>query len=206
MVPPRSTVTVPAGLNITDAPALMLRRYRPVYANSARVDQWRQYAGFMYNQSSIATLASTETSWLLRMGMGSHGAPNTGHAFSGWWGTYGHDHPDYFALLQPNTTFNPLPYARRGPWIRGHGDMTLEVGTTKMCVSNPDVWHQLISLYDPSRASGLSGCEDDGDVGFCTCHRCRAWDAPGQGPDSCVDDAKQLGNCTGQYSDRYARL
>jgi len=87
----------------------------------------------------------------------------------------------------------------------------------------------------PPGAAGVSACEDDGDQGFCTCSKCRAWDveAAGQGPDSPCTHApgwpKHVGNCkivilsrfvavrpanpksitisgTGQYSDRYARF
>ena len=88
-------------------------------------------------------------------------------------------------------------------------DKTFHASQVKMCVSNPEVWSQLVQSY--SGGPGLSACEDDGSVGFCQCSRCRAWDPPGKGmgrdrggQGDCVGlNAKVLGNCTGSYSDRY---
>jgi len=106
-----------------------------------------------------------------------------------------------------------------------------ETAGVKMCVSNTGLHRQIASLMPPG-AAGVSACEDDGDQGFCTCSKCRAWDveAAGQGPDSPCTHApgwpKHVGTCTGacllssemhvrfkltslsagQYSDRYARF
>ena len=79
------------------------------------------------------------------------------------------------------------------------------------CVSNIALHKQIASLMPPG-APGISACEDDGDQGFCTCAKCRAWDvvSAGQGPDSLCEHSPgwphSVGNCTGQYSDRYARF
>ena len=78
-----------------------------------------------------------------------------------------------------------------------------------MCVSNQQLWQQIVAGYVNGTA-GVSACEDDGDEGFCTCSKCRQWDAPGQGPDDhCHGENESwagVGNCTGMYSDRYARF
>ena len=49
---------------------------------------------------------------------GSHDTPAWGQAFGSWWdewganGTLGH-HPEWFALLPPNSVVNPTSTARR---------------------------------------------------------------------------------------------
>ena len=207
-------VTLEAGLSLSDAPELAMRRYRPIYSNTAEV--YGRYASkvpFLINDTLIKQLAEDESQWLLHAGMGSHGTPSWGQAFGDWWnewganGTLGH-HPEWFALLPPNTVVNPSPVARRGPWMHdGH----FETSGVKMCVSNAELHAQVAKGYI-NGTPGVSACEDDGDQGFCTCDKCRAWDAPTQGPDSlCFNhshpDWKHVPEgCRGQYSDRYARF
>jgi hypothetical protein len=191
------------------------RRYRPIYGNSDEIQgRWAPTVPFLMNATTLAYLAAEEGKWLLHAGMGSHGTPPWGQAFGSWWqefgpnGTKGH-HPEWFALLPPNSVVNPTPAARRGPWMHaGH----METAGVKMCVSNTGLHAQIARGYVPG-SPGVSACEDDGDQGFCTCEKCRAWDAasPTQGPDStCFNHTAQNWHnlpegCTGQYSDRYAR-
>lgn len=207
-------VTLKTGLNLSDAPELAMRRYRPIYSNTAEV--YGRYANkvpFLINHTLIQQLAEDESQWLVHAGMGSHGTPSWGQAFGSWWnewganGTFGH-HPEWFALLPPNTTVNPSPVARRGPWMHdGH----FETSGVKMCVSNAELHAQIAKGYI-NGTPGVSACEDDGDQGFCTCAKCRAWDALTQGPDSsCFNhshpDWKHVPEgCRGQYSDRYAQF
>ena len=54
----------------------------------------------------------------------------------------------------------------------------------KMCVSNPAFWDLLIERFQKQLEASpdiplkvLNICENDGGSGFCTCDRCRAWDA-----------------------------
>jgi hypothetical protein len=87
-----------------------------------------------------------------------------------------------------------------------------------MCVSNPKLWDfQLAKLRkyakDGARGLWVNACENDGSGGFCTCPRCRAWDAdPNQATASLppVEDGSDV-DSAGQddlpesLSDRYAR-
>ena len=202
-------------LELTDAPELAMRRYRPIYSNTAEV--YGRYASkvpWLINHTLLESLARDESEWLLRAGMGSHDTPQWGQAFGSWWGEWGDNgtlghHPEWFALLPPNTDVNPSPEPRRGPWMHdGH----TETAGVKMCVSNPGLHSQVAKGYLPG-TPGVSACEDDGDQGFCTCAKCRAWDAgPTQGPNStCFNHTHQNWKhepsaCRGQYSDRYARF
>lgn len=201
-----------SSLNLTDAPELLLRRYRPHYSNIEMVwHRWVPRVRWLLPNATIAQLADDESRWLARMGMGGHGAPQWGQAFGDWWDRYGSNgtlshHPEWFALLPPHSDVNPGDVPRRGPWMH---DKRLEVADVKMCVSNHQLWHQIVDGF-LNGSAGVSACEDDGDEGFCTCSKCRAWDAPGHGPDDHCHQKNEswtgVGNCTGMYSDRYARF
>lgn len=74
---------------------------------------------------------------------------------------------------------------------------------TKMCVSQPALWDQIVENFVNNtllegvgnHSLGVSACEDDMDGGYCTCSKCRAWDASTEGNSS-----------TGRLSDRYAHF
>ena len=171
-VPRRQSVSVPADLDVADAPKLLTRRYRATYGNSAMVGAVGRWSSlfrppFNFNVSRVVELAAQERQWLNRMRVGSHDTPPWGSTFSGWWyvqpascmsqpdlllsratralailtvkwlagrETYGKEHPEWFALLQPNTTDNPSATARRGPWMHdGH----METAGVKMCANTP---------------------------------------------------------------------
>jgi hypothetical protein len=211
----RRGVHLAATLRLEDAPELSLRRYRPIYSNSGEVyGRYARRVPWLINHTLIGQLARAESEWLLRAGMGSHDTPSWGQAFSSWWGEWGANgslghHPEWFALLPPYTSVNPSATARRGPWM--HGGIQ-ETAGVKMCVSNAGLHAQIAAGY-VAGSPGVSACEDDGDQGFCTCARCRAWDSgPTQGPNSsCFNHTHQNWHheptaCRGQYSDRYARF
>jgi hypothetical protein len=192
----------------------LLRRYRAVYSNGARTANWQRQVPWAYNASVVAKLAVTEVAWLhTAMMMGSHEFPDTGHAFGGWWDADHIKHPEWFALLPANTTENPGPVAIRGPPRWHASDTSWHISQVKMCVSNSEVWSELVHNHYHG-GPGLSACEDDGAVGFCQCPKCKAWDRPGQGmgrdrggAGNCTGlTAAVLGNCTGSYSDRYAQF
>ncbi len=237
VLPTWRDLSVPAMPSVVRRPEVappMLRRYRGVYSNAARVSGWRALVPWVFDAKVVAQLAASEEAWLnTAMMMGSHDFPDTGHAFGGWWPKYHEAHPEYFALLPPNTIENPVsghdiaaiwvaffsgcqryrrwqgPVAIRAPPRWHLSDKAFHASQVKMCVSNTEVWSQLVQSY--SGGPGLSACEDDGSVGFCQCSRCRAWDPPGKGmgrdrggQGDCVGlNAKVLDNCTGSYSDRY---
>jgi hypothetical protein len=217
IVPDLSTgVSLAIRYNVSDAPEIAMRRYRPIYGNVGEVyGRYAKAVPWLINNTLITQLAKEEAEWLTHSGMGSHSTPQWGQAFESWWAEWGANgtlgqHPEWFALLPPNTEVNPSAVARRGPWMHdGHA----ETAGTKMCVSNARLHEQVAKGY-VSGTPGVSACEDDGDQGFCTCDKCRQWDArsPLQGPDSmCFNHTHQNWHklpplCRGQYSDRYARF
>ena len=92
-------VTLSAGLNLSDAPELSMRRYRPIYSNTGEVDgRYEVAVPWLINRTLLTQLEREESLWLLRAGMRSHDTPAWGQAFESWWddwgdnGTLGH-HP-----------------------------------------------------------------------------------------------------------------
>ena len=105
--------------------------------------------------------------WLKRMRMGKGKSFNYGHAFTKWWGKYGKEHPEYFALNK---------YGKRAPWDAAKPDRI------KMCVSNPAFQKKLVENYLRRRGTNnvINTCENDSH-GYCRCPKCRALDAPKKG-------------------------
>ncbi len=113
-----------------------------------------------------------ERKFLIRHRFGGVGNWNYGHAFSRYWQRFGKTHPEFFSLL-PDGRRAPLDGDKDGQYIT-------------MCVSNPDLWKQIIRDWknDPLTRPGhrayrphVVACEND-TPGMCTCPNCRAWDAP----------------------------
>lgn len=91
---------------------------------------------------------------------------------------YGKAHPEYFAL-QAN--------GQRGPDVQDWGAGKQQ--WTKMCVSQPALWGQIVSNWEQgtrhrlahthgnlsegvgNHSLGVSACEDDYDGGYCTCSK-----------------------------------
>jgi len=82
--------------------------------------------------------------------------------------------------MQPGQVglFALQPDGSRGCQERGNAQYV------KMCVSNPALWDLLIERFRKQLDASpdfplkvLNICENDGGSGFCTCERCRAWDA-----------------------------
>ena len=64
-VPRRRTVSIPADLDVTDAPALLERRYRPTYGNGDMTDPGGRWSAlfkqpFNWNASRVVELAAQE--------------------------------------------------------------------------------------------------------------------------------------------------
>ncbi len=103
--------------------------------------------------------------WALRNRLGGNFKMVAGHAFVTWYGKYGKEHPDYFAL-QPDGTRTPYPAA----------------DDVKMCVSNPALTEQMVkegmkAMESPGARMMVSASENDSAYsGYCTCEACRAWD------------------------------
>ncbi len=90
-----------------------------------------------------------------------------GHAYSEYWKRFGESRPDYFAM--------------RLDGVRAPVDHRYQL--VQMCVSNPDLWKQIIADWKEKRQEGqiwINGCENDRRAidPFCSCDACRAWDVP----------------------------
>jgi len=90
-----------------------------------------------------------------------------GHPFDDWWDRFHETHPEFFAL-QPNGTRS-----------------SIDGRTAKLCKSNPAVWEQWMKDVEarmaeyPDRVTFGASANDGWTYGYCTCEKCRAWDAPG---------------------------
>ena len=112
--------------------------------------------------------------WLRRHRFNRASCITPGHAFQGYWKRFKNKRPDFFNLL-PNGKREPLPGDTRGYAVT-------------MCVSNPDLWKQVVADWkNPKivpwfKKMGYGNkfiCASENDSpGMCTCPRCRSWDAP----------------------------
>jgi hypothetical protein len=207
VVPRRRTVTV-GNLDIRETPRIKIRHIRMVTQEKHRMAYREQGLERLLDLGeTYEQVSEDERTWLRRMHMGRSFRLSYGHAFTDWWEKYKDSAPGIFAL-QPN--------GRREPRRSSRPDFV------KMCVSNPKLWGlQLapIKKYAQEGARGLwlNTCENDGSGGFCTCRRCRAWDA---NPNldlaklPPVEDGSEVDPETGEeedtnlpecLSDRYAR-
>jgi YD repeat-containing protein len=177
VVPFLANVSAPVnGQPLIQKPALIKRQLRPVYSGAEIQNAQIPWL----NRSVLGDLCSRENRWLQRMRMGQHNAPPWGQAFGRWWKEYGSAHQEWFALN---------PDGKRGPLISSKPDRV------KMCVSNPELHQEVADGHTKHNSFGLSAAEDDSDWGFCTCSKCRAWDA-----------ASRVNSTRGRLSDRYAKF
>jgi hypothetical protein len=92
---------------------------------------------------------------------------NPGHPFDEWWDHFHETHPKYFALKSDGTR------------------STSDGRTVKLCKSNPAVWEEWMRDVEskmatyPDRLTFGANANDGWTYGYCTCEKCRAWDAPG---------------------------
>lgn len=112
-----------------------------------------------------------------RMGY-SQPKPRVGHYFGSWWGSYGEDHPEWFAMDEDGQ--------------RGYGQPPSS-RVVPMCVSNPELHRYIVEeAWDGGDELRL-GEVDSGR--YCHCETCLSWDGPQP------DDARSR-----VISDRYARF
>lgn len=92
----------------------------------------------------------------------------SGHSFRPWTKTLWDSHREYFGMLpngQRGLTYPGLP-----EWLPG---------LSKVCVANEDVIDRRISEWEREKCPELLiAGEDDGDMGYCRCAKCRALDVP----------------------------
>lgn len=203
-VPRRATVEI-GDLDIQETPLIRQRHLRASNQEKhKKMYEEAKLGRFFDLGETYDKLGEEERQWLRRMRMGKSIKIKGGHAFTDWWEKYKDESPDIFARQ---------PDGRRRPRKMKRPDFV------KMCVSNPKLWEkQLAPLREAARkgARGLTvnACENDGGGGFCTCARCRAWDAdPNTGlgalpkveDGSDVDGGPDQSDLPESLSDRYAR-
>jgi len=207
VVPRRRTVRV-GDLDIQETPQIKVRKFRATNQAKHKKQYTKEKLGRLLDLGeTYDRLAEDEGAWLRRMRMGRSFKLSYGHGFTTWWQEYKDTAPDIFAL-QPN--------GRRGPRKSKRPDFV------KMCVSNPKLWELQLAPLRKAAKKGAKGfrvnaCENDGSGGFCTCARCRAWDADPNtdtaslpqvedGSEVDADGQKQGGSeLPACLSDRYAR-
>ncbi len=123
-----------------------------------------------FTEEGLETYRDAQNVFLRRHRMNHSRSPSVGHAFGGWWETYGEEHPEWFYQHEDGTR-GPLP-----------GAPEFQIRHTPMCVSNPElhdkvleVWEQQLETYRETPVLRLA--EADG-RGVCMCDECIAWDAP----------------------------
>lgn len=203
-VPLRKTIEIPS-LDIRETPVVKIRHLRLLAQDKHRVGYQKEGLGQLLDLGkTYDQISEDEKVWYRRMRLGSSFRLSAGHAFTDWWEKYKDSHRDIFAL-QPDGT--------RRPRRKKNPDFV------KMCVSNPDLWELQLAPIRKHAAQGargqwLNACENDGSGGFCTCPRCRAWDAapnaslaslPPVEDGSDVDGGPEASDLPESFSDRYAR-
>jgi hypothetical protein len=169
---PTNTLVLRAGRH-NWIPAL---RYRSIRLGDARKAKsmgklsadMARFAEFQASLEEHNAFAESVWRWQLRMRM--YGArPGGGHAFSSWWGLYGAEHPDYFALNKFGKR-EPVPLPKAGQ----------TEAFIKICPSNPKVSELLLANWLPhkERQQFISVGVNDGSENFCECAACKALDAP----------------------------
>ncbi|NCO33484.1 MAG: hypothetical protein AUJ92_16630 [Armatimonadetes bacterium CG2_30_59_28] len=165
-------------------PQLEMRNYRPD-ARPGRgypqvKDDVAEFSEFLRTREEHDQYANDVRQWQLRMRMGGHSDISYGHAFTDWWDKYSKTHPDYFALNR---------YGKREPELRKEPQTENPIFTAddrqsvKLCVSNPEVVHQIIESWiaGGKRSRWISVCENDNTWGYCRCDNCQKLDAREEG-------------------------
>ena len=204
VIPRRRTVEI-SDLDIRETPLIKQRHFRATLQAKHKKDYERNQLGRFFDMgATYEQLSRDERQWLRRMRMGKSFRLSGGHAFTKWWQRYKDSEPGIFALQADGKR---RPRSMKKPEF------------VKMCVSNPRLWElQLAPLRKLARKGArglwLNACENDGSGGFCTCARCRAWDANPEIPatampevedGSDVDGGRDHSNLPESLSNRYAR-
>ncbi|MBN1671504.1 MAG: DUF4838 domain-containing protein [Kiritimatiellae bacterium] len=180
---PRQTTLTVGDLAITDGPKLWQRQFRTPKLSALRRRQdplkGTDMPVYPKDPALAARTAREEALWHRRHFMGRRKYARFGHSFTRWWGRYGREHLDWFALR---------PDGERGL----HG---LNPEAVKFCVSNPDVARAVVADWEKSGAPDFfRACPNDG-RGYCVCDNCRAMDVPPMQPPDTIDGM--------QKADRY---
>jgi len=115
VIPKRSTVKVPADLNIQRTPKLAQRHFRPFL--NKREKTVKQYDDALWNFPDLMKVydqvSDDEALWMLRLRLGRNYYFPYGHAFTQWWDKYGRDKPIMPKAAGPQVTI-PLGDGEEG--------------------------------------------------------------------------------------------
>ena len=159
VVPPQSTVCIPD--------------FREIVPPQRQYTRWRDYsfvngtAGWS-DPSLRKRFLREQSVWLRRHRFAMGSETGAGHAFQEYWDRFSDSHREYFNLL-PDGKRDIDPTSADVPH---HNHIS-------MCVSQPELWRQIVSDWQEQRRPGshiINCCEND-TLGRCTCPDCLAWDA-----------------------------
>jgi hypothetical protein len=160
------------------------------------------------NENDYRKFCKDRNIWLRRQRFYRNSAMSYGHSFTEYWSRFAESSPQYFAQLP---TGDSRPYLKKPK----------NPETLAMCVSQPQLWNQIISDWKTkSKKEYLNICENDTN-GMCICPNCMAWDI--LDPALAIDWNKRLDYIMsldeytrdktkkwvpflGQLSDRYAKF
>jgi hypothetical protein len=194
--PRTRTLQVPS-LNQMDAPSLRFRHFywgrtQSLLRDNAPYDEGDARLGFT---PEVARSYAEAVRVLLRRHRlgGLDAKPPVGHTASGWWGKYGEEHPEWFAMRRDGTRGSP-----------NKDDVNVE-----LCVSNEELQDFIVSQWDGESVLLLGPVDRPG---RCACSECRAWDGPQpENPPWFAQavyrtDRRAQEHFAGATSDRYARF
>lgn len=176
--PPNATLSV-GGLMSRSTPSLAARQMRNNPASYVPASEVIKALPW-FNATRARASFLEESEWSVRLALGGQELPPWGQAFEKWWGDFGAEEPELFALQ---------PDGSRGCQHMENCGAPQDV---KMDVTQPELWGKLAAAVDHDHPLGVSACEDDDTGGFCTCDKCTALDPP------------ERAGTKGSFSDRYA--
>ena len=185
---PKTKSVIAKTCDETVAPRLFQRRLR------AGMGFESEHPALGFTKAAFKQFSDEQSVYLRRHRMGRSYPVSYGHAFTDWWEKDGKAHPEWFQLLENG---------KRGPNKKN--------GRFSMCVSNPDLQHEIVTRWKAKRPTDaktlgfINACEND-ILGLCTCDKCRALDgaAPGDYLRFYPPTSKMAGSRF--VSDRYARF
>lgn len=134
---------------------------------------------------------ATTGPWFVRQRLGARIELDGGHAYDGWYETYGKTHPEWFALQPDGTRHQKLPRER-------------------LCKSNPALWDEIARVLveefkaDPKKRTASLAPNDGGANKFCLCDACRSLDPP-EAP-KLSNDSQLVDPATGRPFPEYPSL
>lgn len=134
---------------------------------------------------------ATTGPWFVRQRLGARIELDGGHAYDGWYETYGKTHPEWFALQPDGTRHQKVPRER-------------------LCKSNPALWDEIARVLveefkaDPKKRTASLAPNDGGANKFCLCDACRSLDPP-EAP-KLSNDSQLVDPATGRPFPEYPSL